>query len=156
MSAQSYLFKHLEVSDGLSNNSVNTIYKDRDGFMWFGTTAGLNRYDGYTFKVYQHAEDELGSLPDNYITDIVEMPDGRFWINTARGYVLFDKERDCFITDVTGFMKNLESWGVPEQVFVDREGIPGLVWQVRDVTVTRKAEKDFSSRTWNIRYRNME
>lgn len=50
------------------------------------------------------------------------MPDGRFWINTARGYVLFDKERDYFITDVTGFMKNLESWGVPEQVFVDREG----------------------------------
>ena len=120
--AQSYLFKHLEVSDGLSNNSVNTICKDRDGFMWFGTTTGLNRYDGYTFKVYQHAEDEPGSLPDNYITDIVEMPDGRFWINTARGYVLFDKERDCFITDVTGFMKTLESWGVPEQVFVDREG----------------------------------
>ena len=120
--AQSYLFKHLEVSDGLSNNSVNTIYKDRDGFMWFGTTTGLNRYDGYTFKVYQHAENEPGSLPDNYITDIVEMPDGRFWINTARGYVLFDKERDCFITDVTGFMKTLESWGVPEQVFVDREG----------------------------------
>ncbi len=48
--AQSYLFKHLEVSDGLSNNSVNTIYKDRDGFMWFGTTTGLNRYDGYTFE----------------------------------------------------------------------------------------------------------
>lgn len=122
MSAQSYLFKHLEVSDGLSNNSVNTIYKDRDGFMWFGTTTGLNRYDGYTFKIYQHAENDPGSLPDNYITNIVEMPDGRFWINTARGYVLFDKERDCFITDVTGFMKNMESWGVPEQIFVDREG----------------------------------
>ena len=50
------------------------------------------------------------------------MPDGRFWVNTGRGYVLFDKEQDCFITDVTGFMKNLESGGVPEQVFVDREG----------------------------------
>ena len=120
--AQSYQFKHLEVSDGLSNNSVNTICKDRDGFMWFGTATGLNRYDGYTFKIYQHAENDPGSLPDNYITDIVEMPDGRFWINTARGYVLFDKEQDCFITDVTGFMKNLESGGVPEQVFVDREG----------------------------------
>ena len=120
--AQSYQFKHLEVSDGLSNNSVNTICKDRDGFMWFGTTTGLNRYDGYTFKIYQHAENDPGSLPDNYITDIVEMPDGRFWVNTGRGYVLFDKEQDCFITDVTGFMKNLESGGVPEQVFVDREG----------------------------------
>ena len=120
--AQSYQFKHLEVSDGLSNNSVNTICKDRDGFMWFGTTTGLNRYDGYTFKIYQHAENDPGSLSDNYITDIVEMPDGRFWVNTGRGYVLFDKEQDCFITDVTGFMKNLESGGVPEQVFVDREG----------------------------------
>lgn len=120
--AQSYQFKHLEVSDGLSNNSVNTICKDRDGFMWFGTTTGLNRYDGYTFKIYQHAENDPGSLPDNYITDIVEMPDGQFWVNTGRGYVLFDKEQDCFITDVTGFMKNLESGGVPEQVFVDREG----------------------------------
>ena len=120
--AQSYQFKHLEVSDGLSNNSVNTICKDRDGFMWFGTTTGLNRYDGYTFKIYQHAENDPGSLPDNYITDIVEMPDGRFWVNTGRGYVLFDKEQDCFITDVTGFMKTLESGGVPEQVFVDREG----------------------------------
>ena len=120
--AQSYQFKHLEVSDGLSNNSVNTICKDRDGFMWFGTTTGLNRYDGYTFKIYQYAENDPGSLPDNYITDIVEMPDGRFWVNTGRGYVLFDKEQDCFITDVTGFMKNLESGGVPEQVFVDREG----------------------------------
>ena len=120
--AQSYQFKHLEVSDGLSNNSVNTICKDRDGFMWFGTTTGLKRYDGYTFKIYQHAENDPGSLPDNYITDIVEMPDGRFWVNTGRGYVLFDKEQDCFITDVTGFMKNLESGGVPEQVFVDREG----------------------------------
>ena len=120
--AQSYQFKHLEVSDGLSNNSVNTICKDRDGFMWFGTTTGLNRYDGYTFKIYQHAENDPESLPDNYITDIVEMPDGRFWVNTGRGYVLFDKEQDCFITDVTGFMKNLESGGVPEQVFVDREG----------------------------------
>ena len=120
--AQSYQFKHLEVSDGLSNNSVNTICKDRDGFMWFGTATRLNRYDGYTFKIYQHAENDPGSLPDNYITDIVEMPDGRFWVNTGRGYVLFDKEQDCFITDVTGFMKNLESGGVPEQVFVDREG----------------------------------
>lgn len=120
--AQSYQFKHLEVSDGLSNNSVNTIYKDRDGFMWFGTATGLNRYDGYTFKVYQHAENEAASLPDNYIKDMVEMPDGRFWINTGRGYVLFDKERDCFITDVAGFMQNLGSQGVPEEVYVDREG----------------------------------
>lgn len=154
--AQSYQFKHLEVSDGLSNNSVNTICKDRDGFMWFGTATGLNRYDGYTFKIYQHAENDPESLPDNYITDIVEMPDGRFWINTARGYVLFDKEQDCFITDVTGFMKNLESGGVPEQVFVDREGNTCLSVAGEGCYRYKEGGKATFFRMWNIHCRSME
>ena len=45
--SHNYMFKHLEVKDGLSNNQVNAIYKDSHGFMWFGTASGLNRYDGY-------------------------------------------------------------------------------------------------------------
>ena len=45
LSAQNFMFKHLEVADGLSNNSVYAILKDKDGFMWFGTASGLNRYD---------------------------------------------------------------------------------------------------------------
>ena len=48
-----YMFKHLEVKDGLSNNQVNAIYKDSNRFMWFGTASGLNRYDGYNIKIYR-------------------------------------------------------------------------------------------------------
>ena len=51
--SHNYMFKHLEVKDGLSNNQVNAIYKDSNGFMWFGTASGLNRYDGYNIKIYR-------------------------------------------------------------------------------------------------------
>src|SRR5919202_3918587 len=46
-------FEHLSVKDGLSHNSVNCILQDREGFLWFGTNDGLNKYDGYVFTVLQ-------------------------------------------------------------------------------------------------------
>lgn len=120
--AQSFMFKHLEVSDGLSNNSVRCIYKDSEGLMWFGTMAGLNYYDGYTFKVFTRQENNPNSLPDNFIEDIVEQPDGLFWVKTVKGYVLFDKAKEVFQSDLTSFMTSLGSRGIPNNVFVDSAG----------------------------------
>ncbi len=57
---QSITFNHLTVENGLSNNDVNTIIQDQTGFIWFGTDDGLNRYDGYNFKVFRHI---MGILP---------------------------------------------------------------------------------------------
>ena len=48
--AHNFMFKHLEVRDGMPSNQINVIYKDSRGFMWFGTASGLARYDGYRFK----------------------------------------------------------------------------------------------------------
>ena len=50
--AHNFMFKHLEVRDGMPSNQINVIYKDSRGFMWFGTASGLARYDGYRFKVF--------------------------------------------------------------------------------------------------------
>ena len=50
VSAGGFMFKHLEVKDGLSSNRVNDIFKDSEGFMWFATASGLNRYDGCQMK----------------------------------------------------------------------------------------------------------
>lgn len=60
-------FRHLSVKDGLSNNKVFCSLQDRQGFMWFGTASGLNRYDGYAFKVFEHIEGDTTSLSDNRI-----------------------------------------------------------------------------------------
>ena len=54
-----YVFRHLKVENGLSNNNVKTILKDSEGFLWIGTANGLNRYDGYSFKVYQPKETSI-------------------------------------------------------------------------------------------------
>jgi len=70
--SHNYMFKHLEVKNGLSNNQVNAIYKDSKGFMWFGTASGLNRYDGYDIKIYRSQKNDIKSLPDNYVEKIQE------------------------------------------------------------------------------------
>ena len=65
VSAGGFMFKHLEVKDGLSSNQINDIFKDSEGFMWFATTSGLNRYDGSQMKVFRSYDLESGPLPDN-------------------------------------------------------------------------------------------
>src|SRR5437016_10316253 len=76
-----YQFSRLDIGDGLSNNAINCIYKDSKGFVWIGTGSGLNRYDGYTFKVFKHSEDTT-ALSDDDITGIFEGPFGKLWIAT--------------------------------------------------------------------------
>ncbi|HZX58757.1 MAG TPA: two-component regulator propeller domain-containing protein, partial [Mucilaginibacter sp.] len=49
-----YKFSHLDITNGLSDNQVNCIFKDDKGFMWFGTPSGISRYDGYKFRTFKH------------------------------------------------------------------------------------------------------
>lgn len=58
--------------------------------MWFGTASGLNRYDGYTFKVFRHKENDSTSLNDDLIVKIQEGPHNKFWIDTRYGQCIFD------------------------------------------------------------------
>src|SRR5688572_10570992 len=66
-----YHFAHLDFNQGLSNNQINCIYKDKKGFMWFGTMSGLNRFDGYTFKTFRHVIKDTSIIIDDYISKIV-------------------------------------------------------------------------------------
>jgi len=54
--------------------------------MWFGTPSGLNRYDGYTFKVFKYDVDNKYSINDDFINNIFEGPDKKLWITTPSGY----------------------------------------------------------------------
>lgn len=78
------VFHHLTIADGLSQNSVNAIVQDRNGFLWFGTQDGLDRYDGRSFMAYRH-EDQGNGIANNYIWSLLEDADGHLWIGTFGG-----------------------------------------------------------------------
>ena len=105
-----YQFSRLDIGDGLSNNGINCIYKDSRGFMWIGTGSGLNRYDGYTFKVYKRSDDTT-ALSDDDITAIFEGPSGKLWIATMAGFNIYDPAEDKFEHDAD---KQLNSMHIPD------------------------------------------
>lgn len=83
--SQEYLVRFLDISQGLSNNSVTCIYQERQGYIWFGTNDGLNRYDGYNFKVYRNDVNKKNSIAANYIFCIEGDPQGNIWVGSANG-----------------------------------------------------------------------
>ncbi len=89
-------FEHVSLEQGLSQSSVSCIIQDRRGFMWFGTADGLNRYDGYEFRVYRSDPDQPNSLSDHFINSICEDSGGAIWIGTQNGLNRFDPEREEF------------------------------------------------------------
>ncbi|MEO9872360.1 hybrid sensor histidine kinase/response regulator transcription factor [Ekhidna sp.] len=92
-------FKNFNVEDGLSYSLVFEIIKDQYGFMWFGTTDGLNKFDGYEFTVYQNIPGDTTSLPDNSIWGLLEDSKGNIWIGTdGGGLSFFNREKETFYT----------------------------------------------------------
>lgn len=90
-------FDHLTTENGLSQSDVNCIYQDRDGFMWFGTHDGLNRYDGYDFTIFKPDPTNEASISSNLIWKIVDDENGNLWIGTTGGGLnYFDKTTGKF------------------------------------------------------------
>jgi len=85
LAARPLQFKRFSIANGLSQSTVNAILLDREGYLWFGTQDGLNRFDGYSFTVFQHDPNTPGSLSGNFVQALHEDRDGRLWIGTAGG-----------------------------------------------------------------------
>src|SRR5215510_10611179 len=90
--AEQLPIKTYTITDGLAHGSVNSIYQDHKGFLWFGTWEGLSRFDGYGFVNY----DRRDGLPDVFINHITEDRQGRLWVATNGGGVarLVDHSRE--------------------------------------------------------------
>lgn len=86
LKAQSIEFRNYTVQDGLSNNKVNCVLQDRTGFIWFGTEDGLNRFDGYEFKIFKPSSGKNDFMSRD-IWSINEDTDGNLWIGTKSGDV---------------------------------------------------------------------
>ena len=89
-------FEHISIEDGLSQSVVNCILQDWQGFMWFGTQDGLNRYDGYKFTVYKNDRDSSNSIGNNYINCLFEDKAQNLWIGTQNGLSKYNREKDYF------------------------------------------------------------
>lgn len=92
-------FERLSVEHGLSNFTVTSIVQDRQGFLWFGTADGLNKYDGYDFKIYKHDPADSTSLPGQEVNCLIVDRTGALWIGAGlrgRGVYRFDPDTDGF------------------------------------------------------------
>ena len=115
-----YLFKTLEARDGLTASQVNCILKDSRGYVWFGTPAGLYRFDGYTFRNFQSDSQDGSSLNDSYINSIQEMLDGNLLIETSSGYCIYHPQTETFERDMKQTFARMGIETIPSIVFIDR------------------------------------
>ena len=90
--AQAQSVSYLGIENGLSNNTVTAIHKDKFGLMWFGTLDGINRYDGYSFKVFRNKYNDSTSLPNDIITAINSDDLGNIWVGTQKGVGVYENK----------------------------------------------------------------
>jgi len=90
-------FDHYFQENGLSSNQVSCIFQDRKGWMWFGSSQGLNRFDGYRFAVYQHNPNDSTSLVGNLVRVIWEDKKGDLFIGTENGGLnIYNRDSESF------------------------------------------------------------
>jgi len=85
-----FSFEQFNTEDGLSHESITSLVKDKDGFLWIGTANGLNRFDGISFKTFYSKPDNPQSLPANYISGITLDKKGFLWVATNNGLCRLD------------------------------------------------------------------
>lgn len=130
-------WQSLTISDGLSQGMVNDMMQDRQGFMWFATKDGLNRYDGYNFKIFTRDPYNLHSISGNFCTALLEDTRGRIWIGTEKdGLNLYDPKTQRF-THITVSDKSLKGAGNYAIDYL-KEDQSGAIW-----IITRQAGKYF-------------
>ncbi|MEM7372743.1 MAG: two-component regulator propeller domain-containing protein [Bacteroidota bacterium] len=105
---QTYNFERYGVQEGLSQNTVFAMYQDRDGFMWFGTQQGLNRYDGRNFQVFNTSNSVLKS---NSIRFLVEGAEDMIWVGTEENIYSLDL---CTETLISHSFSSQIKEGAPE------------------------------------------
>ncbi len=90
-------FEHLSLKHGLSQSVPNDIYQDREGFLWVATQDGLNRYDGYSFRIFKHAVHDTATISHSWVWKVCEDANGALWAATWNGINRYDKQQNIFI-----------------------------------------------------------
>ncbi|MFV0417475.1 MAG: two-component regulator propeller domain-containing protein [Dysgonomonas sp.] len=94
--AKQFYFKKYQVEKGLSHNTAWCILQDSYGFMWFGTSDGLNRFDGKKFKVFRNEIQDANSLGNNSVQTLFENDDRNIWVGTSSGIYIYNRSNNYF------------------------------------------------------------
>lgn len=128
---QSYYFRHYQVENGLSNNAVICSLQDKKGFLWFGTKDGLDRFDGYSFKIFRTDPDDTGSIGSNFIHSLYEDRNGVIWAGTENGLYKYDASTESF---------SLLPTNLPGQIADIKMDEKGNLWFITGLTLCRYNE----------------
>lgn len=128
--SESYNFSKLNTFTGLSHNQVNAILKNADGFLWFGTVSGLNRYDGYSCKIFRKKYNDKTSLRDNGVYALYELPDSKMWVTALAGACIYDPNTEKFDSDSENYLRSLGLPPAPITTIV--KGNNGRYWFLYD------------------------
>ena len=112
-------FKHFSTLEGLSQRSVVAILQDDEGYLWFGTRYGLNKFDGHSFKNYYYHSNNNNSLSNSRITALAKDNQSNIWVGTKNGLNKYDAEKDNFIRIKTNKGNYLK--GEITDIIVDQE-----------------------------------
>lgn len=123
-----YSFKHYNINTGLSQNTVFCIFQDSQGFMWFGTKDGLNRFDGTSFRIFKFSPEGM-----NVFNRIVEDRNKKIWVATDDGVYIFDPYSEEFTRFNHITEEGLSAGGGISDMVVDKEGDIWLVAYGRGV-----------------------
>ena len=119
-SARELPLKHINTVNRLSNNKINVLHRDADGFLWIGTSAGLFRYDGHNFKNYAPQDSTKQNNFAYYIERIQEDAPGRLWIYSGQKYSVYDPVTDVITTDSDSILREMGVEDTPNQIFIDQ------------------------------------
>lgn len=98
-------FTKISNEDGLSQSTAEVIIQDKNGYIWIGTNDGLNKYNGYDFKIYRHNQRSKSSIANNYIVSLQEDSNGDIWVGTANGLSKIDIDTE----KITNYFNGKES-----------------------------------------------
>jgi ligand-binding sensor domain-containing protein/nitrate/nitrite-specific signal transduction histidine kinase len=123
-------FERISIAEGLSFSKVDAILQDRQGFLWFGTERGLNKYDGYQFTVYRNDPGDPRSLSHDRIYALYEDSAGELWVGTAVGLDRLDRATGTFVHYQAGLGGNPFTGmpGTGASVFAIWEDRNGVLW----------------------------
>lgn len=125
--SQQVTFRHLSIDDGLSQNAVYSMIQDSQGFMWFGTKDGLNRYDGRDFVVYQHDPFDSTTISDAYVSKLLEDSRGVIWTGSLSGDInVFQRDNGIFCK--IPMVNELGEKVITNEITDITEGPDGSIW----------------------------